>query len=275
MSETTPPDVEVTLGQEYKTIIAFKGVETKIGTDVPAGVYGDFGGSAFSPTQMAASAAAAAAFTEMQSTASGAAVFGSKARLRRIPYLDSPRRIEGVCLDSLGFCLPHKPFDVVRDAGRSAVAEALRLESEAIVLGEPVRTIERQDKDVAEIEIDADHRNPIRVTHVPSGTSFQVDDPDGTYDMTKTVVPDILQVLGAALASCALTVMALKGGVTEARAVVRVDRYAGAEHPLQVDIAVSGVDGDHQAEVRELAENCPVALSLRVRHQINVVFTES
>lgn len=115
--------------------------------------------------------------------------------------------------------------------------------------------------------------------HGPSGATLQTVPPkDNGGDGTLFSPTDLV---GAALAACALTTMALvarREGLDWGDATARVEkqmvgppRRIGAL-PLQFELPAS-IRPEHRARLEEIARTCPVALSLHPDLKVPLTFT--
>lgn len=105
--------------------------------------------------------------------------------------------------------------------------------------------------------------------HRPSGTRLETDAPVDNMGRGSSFSPTDL--VGAALISCALTTMAIKGakeGIPFGDARGKVLKEMTGEGPrriakLEVELEMpAGLDAAQRARLEEIARTCPVALSL-------------
>lgn len=107
------------------------------------------------------------------------------------------------------------------------------------------------------------------LTHGPSKSKIETDAPLDNMGRGEAFSPTDL--VGAALLSCAITTMAIRGpkeGIPFASARGRVSKTMSSEGPrriaeLLIEIEMPrGLDAKSRARLEEIARNCPVALSL-------------
>lgn len=122
------------------------------------------------------------------------------------------------------------------------------------------------------------------LTHAPSRSSIETDAPKDNLGRGERFSPTDL--VAAALASCALTTMAifaeregLEVDITGARARVLKDMTSNprriAALPLEITMP-SGIPKEYRARLEEVAHGCPVARSLHadVRVPISFVYAD-
>jgi uncharacterized OsmC-like protein len=117
------------------------------------------------------------------------------------------------------------------------------------------------------------------LSHGPSGTQLKTVPPrDNGGDASSFSPTDLV---GAALASCALTTMALiakREGMPFGDASARVEKVMGdaprriAELTLEVQMPKE-VKPEHRARLEEIARGCPVAKSLSAELRMPMKFT--
>ncbi|PTL78153.1 OsmC family protein [Vitiosangium sp. GDMCC 1.1324] len=117
-----------------------------------------------------------------------------------------------------------------------------------------------------------------KLEHGPSGTKITTEAPKDNGGTGMSFSPTDL--VGAALASCALTTMALvasREGIPFGEAKARVEKRMTppprriAELVLEIDMP-SGLSAAHRARLEEVAHGCPVARSLHPDVKLPVSF---
>lgn len=117
-----------------------------------------------------------------------------------------------------------------------------------------------------------------RLEHGPSGTRIVTEAPKDNGGTGGSFSPTDL--VGAALASCALTTMALvasREGIAFGEAQARVEKRMSppprriAELVLEIDMP-AGLSRAHRARMEETAHGCPVARSLHPDVKVPVSF---
>jgi len=117
------------------------------------------------------------------------------------------------------------------------------------------------------------------LTHGPSGASLRTVPPKDNGGDASSFSPTDL--VGAALASCALTTMALiakREGLPFGDAKARVEKVMGdaprriAELSLDIEMPKE-VRPEHRARLEEIAKGCPVARSLSADLRVPMRFT--
>jgi uncharacterized OsmC-like protein len=115
--------------------------------------------------------------------------------------------------------------------------------------------------------------------HDPSKTRIFTDAPKDNQGRGQAFSPTDL--LGAALISCAVTTMAIKGpkeGIPLSKATGRVVKEMSTSPPrriarLSVELEMpAGLSGDQRAKLEAIARTCPVALSLSKEIEVPVLF---
>jgi uncharacterized OsmC-like protein len=122
------------------------------------------------------------------------------------------------------------------------------------------------------------HGLTCRLTHEPSGAVIQTTPPrDNGGDGTSFSPTDLV---GAALASCAISTMALQAareglswGDASARVVKEMVGPPRRIGTLSVEITMpAGVKPEHRARLEEIAHGCPVARSLHGELKLPITF---
>lgn len=117
------------------------------------------------------------------------------------------------------------------------------------------------------------------LTHGPSKSMIETDAPLDNMGKGEAFSPTDL--VGAALLSCAVTTMAIKGpkeGIPVGRVAGRVVKDMTTSPPrriakLAVELEMpAGLDAAHRAKLEEIARTCPVALSLSKEIELPIVF---
>lgn len=107
------------------------------------------------------------------------------------------------------------------------------------------------------------------LAHGPSGTTILADAPTDNMGRGEAFSPTDL--VGAALLSCAVITMAIRGpkeGVAFAGASGKVAKHMSTEGPrrivrLELELEMpAGLSGAERAKLEEIARGCPVARSL-------------
>jgi len=122
-------------------------------------------------------------------------------------------------------------------------------------------------------------RYQVKLVHGPSGTVISTEAPKDNGGTGSSFSPTDL--VGAALASCALTTMALaagREGIPWGEASARIEkRMTSAPRriaELTVDIRMpSGLDSSQRAHLEEVGRNCPVARSIHPDIKLPIAFT--
>jgi len=122
-------------------------------------------------------------------------------------------------------------------------------------------------------------RYQVKLVHGPSGTVINTEAPKDNGGTGSSFSPTDL--VGAALASCALTTMALaagREGIPWGEASARIEkRMTSAPRriaELTVDIRMpSGLDSSQRAHLEEVGRNCPVARSIHPDIKLPIAFT--
>ena len=132
------------------------------------------------------------------------------------------------------------------------------------------------------VQMKVDYEGNLRcnLTHGPSGSTLQTDAPTDNAGRGEAFSPTDL--LGAALASCALTTMGIKAakeGIPFPAGSGQVEKTMSSEGPRRVrrlDLAFelpSSLSAPHRARLEEIALTCPVALSLSPDIEVKMRFT--
>lgn len=116
------------------------------------------------------------------------------------------------------------------------------------------------------------------ITHGPSGSHIATDAPKDNNGKGELFSPTDL--VGAALGSCMLTVMAIaaeKDGVQIKGARVNVEKEmtANPRRIIKLNVVLhmpQSIPHDYRKKLEEVGNNCPVKLSLRADIQVPVVF---
>jgi putative redox protein len=120
-----------------------------------------------------------------------------------------------------------------------------------------------------EMRIDYSGELHCELEHGPSRKRIETDAPLDNMGKGEAFSPTDL--VGAALISCAITTMAIRGpkeGIAFGRAQGRVLKSMSSEGPrriaeLQIEIEMpAGLGPEQRVRLEEIAMNCPVALSL-------------
>jgi len=118
----------------------------------------------------------------------------------------------------------------------------------------------------------------VRLTHGPSGTLITTEAPRDNGGTGSSFSPTDL--VGAALASCALTTMALvasREGVAWGETSAQVEKRMGGPPRRIAELVVEltmprALDPSHRAHFEEVARKCPVALSLHPEVKVPMTF---
>ena len=122
-------------------------------------------------------------------------------------------------------------------------------------------------------------RYQVKLVHGPSGTVINTEAPKDNGGTGSSF--SRTDLVGAALASCALTTMALaagREGIPWGEASARIEkRMTSAPRriaELTVDIRMpSGLDASQRAHLEEVGRNCPVARSIHPDIKLPIAFT--
>jgi uncharacterized OsmC-like protein len=120
------------------------------------------------------------------------------------------------------------------------------------------------------------------LTHGPSKSVIETDAPKDNHGRGERFSPTDL--MGASLASCALTTMAIKAekdGVKIDGARARVEKHMQSDPrriaslPLEITMP-PGIPTSYRAKIKEFAETCPVKLSLHpsVETPVRIVYPD-
>jgi uncharacterized OsmC-like protein len=126
-----------------------------------------------------------------------------------------------------------------------------------------------------------DYKGELRceLEHGPSKTVIATDAP--LDNMGKGAAFSPTDLVGAALASCAVTTMAIKGskeGIPFASAEAKIVKEMSSEGPrrirkLELELTMpGGLQPAQRARLEEIARTCPVALSLSKELELPIVF---
>ncbi|MCC7386151.1 MAG: OsmC family protein [Deltaproteobacteria bacterium] len=119
-----------------------------------------------------------------------------------------------------------------------------------------------------------------RAEHGPSGSVLETDAPRDNEGRGELFSPTDL--VGAALMTCAMTTMAIKGrkeGIDFTRAAGRVVKEMTSQGPrkiarLTLEIVMpAGLPPAHRTRLEEIARSCPVALSLAETVEVPMTFS--
>ena len=119
----------------------------------------------------------------------------------------------------------------------------------------------------------------VKLTHGPSGARIATEPPRDNGGSGACFSPTDL--VGAALAACALTTMALtarREGLTFGEAAARVEKRMVAsprrigELPLAIEMP-PGFPSEHRARYEQVARSCPVAVSLHPDVKVEMSFS--
>jgi putative redox protein len=116
------------------------------------------------------------------------------------------------------------------------------------------------------------------LTHGPSGSKIHTVPPKDNGGDASTFSPTDL--VGAALASCAVTTMVLiakREGIPLGDPKARVQKTMTESGPrriarLELHIEVPGTQVEHRARLEAIARGCPVARSLNAELQLPITF---
>lgn len=122
-------------------------------------------------------------------------------------------------------------------------------------------------------------RYQVKLVHGPSGTVINTEAPEDNGGTGSSFSPTDL--VGAALASCALTTMALaagREGIPWGEASARIEkRMTSAPRriaELTIDIRMpSGLNASQRSHLEEVGRNCPVARSIHPDVKLPMAFT--
>lgn len=115
--------------------------------------------------------------------------------------------------------------------------------------------------------------------HGPSHSHLETDAPKDNHGKGEKFSPTDL--VGAALASCALTTLALwaeRGGISVEGAKAEVEKAMAANPrridalPMHVTLPAS-IPGDKRPELERVTQSCPVALSLHPSIKMTIRFS--
>ena len=132
------------------------------------------------------------------------------------------------------------------------------------------------------VEMNLEYTGDLRTvaTHGPSGTVIQTDAPTDNMGKGESFSPTDL--CGAALASCILTTISIKGlnrnwdlkGSTAKVQKIMSDDLPRRISQLNVDIQIPDrFNADEEQEMRHIADTCPVNQSLNPNIVLNVNLT--
>jgi uncharacterized OsmC-like protein len=128
---------------------------------------------------------------------------------------------------------------------------------------------------------EADARYQVKLKHGPSGTVINTEAPKDNGGTGSSFSPTDL--VGAALASCALTTMALQAGrqgMPWGSASARIEKRMTssprriAELTLEIQMP-AGLNASQRAYLEEVGKNCPVARSIHPEVKLPMVFRYS
>jgi uncharacterized OsmC-like protein len=120
------------------------------------------------------------------------------------------------------------------------------------------------------------------LTHGPSGSGLETDAPKDNHGRGERFSPTDL--MGASLASCALTTMAimaekdgvdLKGASAKVAKIMNPDPRRIAQLPVEI-VMPKGIPLDYRAKLQARADSCPVKLSLNpeIAAQIKIIYPD-
>jgi len=138
--------------------------------------------------------------------------------------------------------------------------------------------MDRPDKPFVAMDAESVPKFQVKLVHGPSGTKLTTEAPRDNGGTGSSYSPTDL--VGAALASCALTTMALaaaREGIAFGKATAHVEKRMESSPrrigELRLEIQMpSELSAEQRAHLEDVGRNCPVARSLHPGMNVPIVF---